>query len=100
MTYAEFLDVIHGESIAEKVEESILKHASVTVGENETVAVNPVGVLGVEVHELVEQDVSHGGHAHRGTGVTGVGLEGGIDLQELVQLIQLMIWGVRWEPVG
>ena len=50
------------------------------VREDKAVAVDPVGVLGVESHELVEQDVGHRGHAHGGTGVTGVRLEGGIDL--------------------
>ena len=50
------------------------------VREDEAITVGPVGVLGVEVHELVEENVSDGGHAHGGTGVTGVGLEGGIDL--------------------
>lgn len=49
------------------------------IRENKTIPVSPVGVLGVEVHELVEEDVGDGGHAHRGTGVAGVGLEGGID---------------------
>ena len=50
------------------------------IRENEAVPVDPVGVLGVEVHELVEQNVGHRGHAHRGTGVTRVGLGGGIHL--------------------
>ena len=31
--------------------------------EDETVTVQPVGVLGVEVHELVEQNVSNWGHS-------------------------------------
>jgi hypothetical protein len=62
------------------VEQSILEHAAVAVGENETITVGPVRVLGVEVHELVEQNVGHGGHTHRGTGVTGVSLGGGINL--------------------
>lgn len=48
--------------------------------ENESISVQPVRVLGVEAHELVEEDVGDGGHAHRGTGVTGVSLRGGIDL--------------------
>ena len=51
------------------------------VRENEAVAVDPFGVLGVESHELVEQDVGNRGHAHRGARVTRVGLRGGIDLQ-------------------
>lgn len=59
-------------------------HAGISeqdIRENKTVPVNPVGVLGVEVHELVEQDVGDRGHAHRGTGVTRVGLGGGINLE-------------------
>jgi hypothetical protein len=51
------------------------------VREDETIPVSPVGVLRVEVHELVEEDVGDRGHAHGGTGVAGVGLEGGIDLE-------------------
>lgn len=47
---------------------------------NETIPVGPLGVLWVEPHELVEQDVRDGCHAHRGTGVTRVGLARRIDL--------------------
>lgn len=56
------------------------------VREDETITVGPVGVLGVEVHELVEKNVSDGGHAHGGTGVAGVGLEGGIDLELFISI--------------
>lgn len=48
--------------------------------ENEAVAVDPVWVLWVELHELVEEDVSDWGHTHGRTRVTRVGLEGRIDL--------------------
>ena len=48
------------------------KHKSVTV--------DPIWVLWVECHELVEQDVGNGRHAHRRTRVTRVGLGRGIDL--------------------
>ena len=51
------------------------------VREDKSVAVQPLRVLGVESHELVEQDVGNRGHAHRGARVTRVGLRGGIDLQ-------------------
>ena len=40
------------------------------VREDKTIAVQPLRVLGVEGHELVEQDVGYRGHAHRGTWVT------------------------------
>lgn len=97
--YAEGLEVVHGNSVSEKVEESILEHAAVSITvanrlaskslvtrrqdpirENKSVTVGPVGVLGVELHELVEENVGHRGHAHGRTGVAGVCLCGGIDL--------------------
>ena len=37
---------------------------------NESIPVSPLGVLGVEVHEFVEQHVGSRGQAHRSTGVT------------------------------
>lgn len=53
---------------------------------HESVAVDPLWVLWVVVHDPVPEDVSHWGHAHRGTGVTGVGLEGRIDLNTEISL--------------
>jgi len=38
-------------------------------------------VLWVVVHESVEQNMCHRRHPHRGSGVTGVRLEGRIDLE-------------------
>ena len=48
--------------------------------EHETISVEPVWVLWVKGHEFVEENVGDRRHAHRGTGMTGVGIEGGIDL--------------------
>ena len=56
-------------------------HRARHIRENKTITVDPVGVLGVEVHELVEQNVGHGGHAHGGTRVARVSLGGGINLE-------------------
>ena len=99
VAYTERLEVIHGDAVSEKVEESILEHAAVAVAiantlakivlareigfirEDKSVTVSPVGILGVKLHELVEENVGHRGHAHRGTGVTGVRLCGGINLE-------------------
>lgn len=47
---------------------------------HKSVAVEPLWVLWVVVHDPVPEDVSHWGHAHWGTRVTRVGLEGRIDL--------------------
>jgi hypothetical protein len=77
----EGLEIVNGELIAIEVKESILKHASVAVREDESVTVVPLGVLGVEPHEPVPEDVCDWSHAHRGTGVTGVGIGCGIGSQ-------------------
>ena len=68
--------------------------------ENESVTVNPFGVLWVVVHELVEKNVGNWGHSptqphhqpvsspgmfahlHRSARMAGVRLEGSIDLLE------------------
>jgi len=52
------------------------------VREDETIAVQPFGVLGVECHEFVEEDMGHRGQTHRSTWMSRVGLESGIDLQK------------------
>jgi hypothetical protein len=50
------------------------------VREDKSVAVDPLGVLGVESHELVPHDVGDRSHAHGRTRMAGVCLERGIDL--------------------
>lgn len=76
-------------------------HWAANLRQDEAIPVQPLGVLGVELHELVEKDVGDGSHApvtavsgcfgvarrgeeqensHGGTGVTGVGMEGRISL--------------------
>jgi hypothetical protein len=50
----EVLEVVHGEVIAEQVEQGVLQDTAVAVGEDEAVTVEPLGVLGVEPHELVK----------------------------------------------
>jgi hypothetical protein len=79
--YTEGLEIVKGEVIAIEVKESILEHASVAVREDESVTVVPLGVLGVEPHEPVPEDVCDRSHAHRGTGVAGVGIGRGIGSQ-------------------
>ena len=50
--------------------------------QDETITIDPVWVLGVEVHELVEQNMGNGCHAHGSSGMTGIDFESGIDLGE------------------
>lgn len=80
---AESLEVVDGEVVAEEVQQSVLEHASMAVGKDEAVTVEPLWVLWVEGHELVEQDVGHWGHSHGRTRVARVGGERGIDLEHI-----------------
>ncbi len=48
--------------------------------EDETISIQPMWVLGIEGHEFVEENMSDWSQPHRGSGVAGVRLEGGIDL--------------------
>jgi hypothetical protein len=52
--------------------------------QNETIAVDPAGILWIESHELVEEHMGDGGEAHGGPGMAGIGFEGGIRLGQLV----------------
>ena len=57
-----------------------LLYRSYDLRQDKTITIDPVWVLGVEVHEFVEHDVGNGCHTHGGSGMTGIGFEGGIDL--------------------
>lgn len=49
--------------------------------EDESITVNPFWVFWVVVHEFVEEDVGNWSHAHGRSGMAGVGLESGINLE-------------------
>ena len=48
--------------------------------QDEAISVEPMGVLWVKAHKLVEQNMSNRSHSHGSAGMAGIGLEGGIDL--------------------
>lgn len=68
--------------VAGKVEESVLEHTAMAGGQDEAVAVEPVGVLRVVPHDLVVEDVSHGRATHGKPRVTRIRLLDGVDRQE------------------
>ncbi len=53
--------------------------------EYESISIEPIRILRVEAHELVEEDVGNRRHTHRGAGMPGIGFEGGIDLDDRVK---------------
>ena len=67
---------------AGEVHEGVLEHAAMTSREDEAVAIEPGGVIGVEVHEFLEQEVAGGGRAHWKARVARARLLYGIDREE------------------
>jgi hypothetical protein len=70
----ERLQVVHLDLVTHQVEHDVLQSTSVSVGEDESVSVVPLRVGRRGLHDLGPEDVGDGGHSHRGTGVTRVGL--------------------------
>ena len=75
---AELLDVLDVESVAGEEEHGVVQDRGMSGGEDEAVAVGPVGVAWVVAHDPGEQDMSQRGEGHRGAGVARVGLLGGV----------------------
>ena len=79
---AEVLDLFEGEVVTGEVEEGIEEHGAMSAGEDEAVAVEPVGVGGVVAEVAHPNRVGHGRTAHRQSGVAGVGFLDGIGGEE------------------
>ena len=78
---AERLQVLEGDAVAGQVEERVQEHAGVPGGQDEPVAVRPVGMRRGVAQEPRPHDVRHRCGAHGGTGVTGVRLLDTVDRQ-------------------
>ncbi len=70
---AERLQVLEGEPEAGEVQHRVEQHRGVAAGEHEPVAVGPVRVLRVVVHDIGPQHVGQRGEGHRRARVAGVG---------------------------
>mmetsp|Transcript_11394 Transcript_11394/g.15530 ORF Transcript_11394/g.15530 Transcript_11394/m.15530 type:complete len:399 (-) Transcript_11394:82-1278(-) len=72
---AESHHVLHLHALVSgQMKHRVVKHASVSSGENEAIPVEKLRVLGVKFHVLGEQDVRHGGATHGETRVSRVRL--------------------------
>ena len=71
--FAKVFEILLGEVITEQVEHRVLKGTSVTVREDETIAVNPGGVLGAELHGFSPKNVRHRSATHGRPWVARVG---------------------------
>jgi hypothetical protein len=48
--------------------------------EDKSISIQPIGILGIEGHALVEENMGRRSQSHGCAGMAGIGLEGGIDL--------------------
>jgi hypothetical protein len=93
---AKVFQIVHGQLVAKEMQQSILKHASMAVSDcgvgsnssrrvadlrqNEAITIDPVGILGIEGHEFIEEHMGDGSKTHRSSRMTRVGFESGIRL--------------------
>ena len=68
--------------VAAQVKEGVQQHGAVASRQHKSVAVEPEGVCRVVVHELIEEQVGHGGTSHGHAWVPRVSLVDSINGQE------------------
>lgn len=69
----ELLELLDRQVVAAQVQQRVLQHRAVAVGQHEAVAVEPLGVVGVVTEIVVPEDLGDIGHAHRHAGMPGLG---------------------------
>jgi len=70
---AEALEVVEGNVVAGEEQQAIDERRGVTVGEDEPVAVGPLGMRGIVVHDGVKQGIADGRAAHGRSGMAALG---------------------------
>ncbi len=75
---AEVLQLFDRQIVAAQVQQRINQHGTMAIGQDETVAIGPVGVARVVLEVVVPQDFGDVRHAHWGSGVATVGLLDGV----------------------
>ena len=70
---AEVLQLVQRQVVAGEMQQRVVQHRAVAVGQHETVAVGPVRVARVVLQVVVPQDFGDVGHAHGHARMTGVG---------------------------
>ncbi len=78
---AETLQFLDRQVVAGEVQQRVDQHRAVAVGQHEAVAVGPLGVRRIVLQVVAPQHFGDLGHAHRRTGVAGVGLLHGVHRQ-------------------
>ena len=69
----EVLDVVDGDVIAAQVQQGILQHGAMAVGQHKPVTVSPIGICRVVAKEIVPEDLGDVRHTHGSARVAGFG---------------------------
>ncbi len=69
---AEVLQLFHGQVVARQVQQGVDEHGAMAVGQDETVTVEPLGVVGVVLEETVPQHLGDVRHSHGGARMAGL----------------------------
>ena len=91
----ELLKLFHGQVVAGEMQGSVEEHRGVAVGEDEAITVDPLGIGGIMLHELVVEQVGDGSAGERCAGMARVGLLNSVDGEEAEgidrELVELML---------
>ena len=96
----ELLELIHGQVVAGQMKNAVEQRRRVAVRKDETVAVNPVRIPGVVLHQLVVEQVGNGRASQWSSGMAAIGFlylvhgekPQGVDRQ-LVECVLLLLFG-------
>ena len=80
--WRKLLDFLDRQVVAGEVQQAIQQHRPVAVGQHETIAAGPFWIGRVVAEMVAPEHLGDVGHAHRHTGVAGVGLLHGVRCQE------------------
>ena len=88
--YAESFQVIQRQFVAIQMQQGVLQQASVSIRQHKAISIEPAGIAGVEIQEPVEEYMGCGSQAHRGTRMSTVCCESGIDLFSQMSVVRLL----------
>jgi hypothetical protein len=79
MQLPEALEFVDGQVVAAQMQQGIDQHRTMSVGQHETVAVDPLRVGRIVFQVAPPEDFGHVGHTHRHSGVAGIRRLDGVD---------------------
>mmetsp|Transcript_6851 Transcript_6851/g.13635 ORF Transcript_6851/g.13635 Transcript_6851/m.13635 type:complete len:272 (-) Transcript_6851:81-896(-) len=78
----ELLQVLNSHVVSHQVKERVVKHRSVSSGQNKAITTQPGYVFWIGCHEILEEDIGHGSTPHRKSRMSRVSLVHTINRKE------------------